>query len=96
MLQVHKYVLRRNRGAIQEDFNVSILDHLRGVRILTNDHFEDIRLEKTKVDQASKFLDIIEGRGCQAFPELVVGLKHTLPHLADLIENWMKEASQKG
>ena len=62
-----------------------VLPHLVGEFVFDDDDCQLIRAEKTDRLKAGKLLDLLPGRGENAFGHFVDALSTTYPYLADLL-----------
>ncbi|KAL3852242.1 hypothetical protein ACJMK2_015910 [Sinanodonta woodiana] len=78
MEESHKKAIRQNWSFLIQNIEIiSLTDCLREDSTLTDDMCEQIEVERTSRDKISKFLNIIQRRGPQAFGRLIAGLERT-------------------
>lgn len=79
-----------------KELDLFVIQHLFSRGVLNHQDMNIISAERVKQEKAAKRLDVVEGRGSRAFPELVEGVKDTQKHLAVMLETMTEKASRRG
>jgi hypothetical protein len=92
MIEAHRHLLIQNRKAIVQDLLVDdLLSELRSKFIIDQDDSELIESERTSQRKAEKLLDLLPGKGYNAFIAFYESLVDKYEHLAKLLESGLSE-----
>lgn len=78
MDNVHRETLRLNWVYLTENLSMNeLLDHMLGQLVITDDMYEEIKVQSTKKEQITHFLLILPRRGPNAFDKFLEALRAT-------------------
>lgn len=83
----HKTTLKKVRLQLLEDLEVNpVLDYMFSKNIISKEHSDRIRAEKTRQKQAECLLDILPRRGSKAFNEFYHSIRPEQGHLREALD----------
>ena len=88
MNDIHNEVLRKNRVTVLDHMDTDrVIEYLLQDSIITRQHYDEVKSERTPRDRAIKLLDLLPTRGPGAFKSLWNAIDKTTRHLAIDLRN---------